>query len=127
MWGEQVALHDLCLSIRAGERFGLLGANGAGKTTTLGILTKRILATSGDALVRGVSVLDSQPESRARLGYCPQVDPLLDLLTAREQLAMFARLKVSNTFLALLITLELVLSLSQNGPHLLWSSVVYTT
>ena len=69
-------------------------------------------------------MLDSQPESRARLGYCPQVDPLLDLLTAREQLAMFARLKVSNKFLAqLLVSLELVLSSSQNGSHLSWSYV----
>ena len=30
----------------------------------------------------------------SRLGYCPQHDPLLDLLTAREQLALYARLKV---------------------------------
>ena len=30
----QVAVHDLCLGIPHGERFGFLGPNGAGKTTT---------------------------------------------------------------------------------------------
>ena len=89
-------MQDLCLSVRHGERLGLLGANGAGKTTTLGLLTRQILPTAGDAFVHGVSILREDSPNQASapgLGYCPQVDPLLDLMTAREQLALFARLK----------------------------------
>ena len=36
---------------RNGELFGLLGPNGAGKTTTIGILTTRVLPTSGRAII----------------------------------------------------------------------------
>ncbi|CAL8463070.1 g2604 [Coccomyxa elongata] len=90
----KVAVHDLCLGVPPGERFGLLGPNGAGKTTTLALLTGRAHASGGDALVNGVSVMgEAEPASRALLGFCPQQDPLLELLTAREHLALFARLK----------------------------------
>lgn len=66
----------------------------AGKTTTLALLTGRAHASSGDALVNGVSVMgEAEPASRALLGFCPQQDPLLELLTAREHLSLYARLK----------------------------------
>ena len=66
----------------------------AGKTTILGMLTRRIQPTSGDALVDGQSVLSSSGQGHAVLGFCPQQDPLMDLLTGREHLALYARLKV---------------------------------
>jgi ABC-2 type transport system ATP-binding protein len=40
----------LDLSVTHGEIFGLLGPNGAGKTTTAGMLTTRVLPTSGRAV-----------------------------------------------------------------------------
>ncbi|KAK9862183.1 hypothetical protein WJX84_007200 [Apatococcus fuscideae] len=91
----KVAVHDLCLGIPAGQRFGFLGPNGAGKTTTLSILSGDQQASGGDALVAGQSLVHSSGASArgALLGYCPQQDPLLDLLTAEEQLTMYARLK----------------------------------
>ena len=89
-----MALQDLCLAVRHGERLGLLGANGAGKTTILGILTQQVLATAGDAFVQGESILETRGSNGGpRLGYCPQADPLLLHMTAVEQLSMFARLK----------------------------------
>ena len=66
----------------------------AGKTTILGMLAGRIQPTSGDALVDGQSIVSSAAQARAALGFCPQQDPLLDLLTGREHLALYARLKV---------------------------------
>ncbi len=67
-------MHDLCLGIPAGQRFGFLGPNGAGKTTTLSILSGDQQATSGDALVAGQSLVHSSGASPrgALLGYCPQ-------------------------------------------------------
>lgn len=36
---------------------------------------------------------DGDAAGRALLGFCPQQDPLLELLTAREHLSLYARLK----------------------------------
>lgn len=36
---------------------------------------------------------------RRELGYCPQFDPLLDLMTGREHLTMFARFRGESLFL----------------------------
>ncbi|MDQ2624562.1 MAG: ATP-binding cassette domain-containing protein [Actinomycetota bacterium] len=47
------ALHDLTLTVEAGEVFGFLGPNGAGKTTTLRILLGLVRATSGTATISG--------------------------------------------------------------------------
>ena len=49
------AVDELDLSVHAGEIFGLLGPNGAGKTTTAGMLTTRVIPTSGSALRRARS------------------------------------------------------------------------
>lgn len=71
--------------------------NGAGKTTTLGVLTGDIAPTGGEAYVAGHDVSGDTPggvaSARKHIGYCPQVDPLLDLMTGRETLRMFGRLR----------------------------------
>ncbi|KAL3693440.1 hypothetical protein R1sor_007091 [Riccia sorocarpa] len=89
----KVAVRDLCLGIPPGECFGFLGVNGAGKTTTLSILSGDIKPTSGDAIINGHSVVMNLPAVQKYIGYCPQFDPLLDLMTGREHLEMYARLK----------------------------------
>ena len=60
------------------------GVRAAGKTTTLQMLVGRVQPSAGGAIVRG---------GRSRLGFCPQQDALLELLTGAEQLALYARLK----------------------------------
>ncbi|XP_035882338.1 retinal-specific phospholipid-transporting ATPase ABCA4 isoform X5 [Phyllostomus discolor] len=47
------AVDRLCVGVRPGECFGLLGVNGAGKTTTFRMLTGDTTVTSGDATVAG--------------------------------------------------------------------------
>jgi ABC-2 type transport system ATP-binding protein len=69
---DVVALVGLDLEVPAGEFFGLLGPNGAGKTTTIGILTTRVLPTSGRALVAGADVLSAPVTVRQRIGVVPQ-------------------------------------------------------
>ena len=63
----------------------------AGKTTTLQMLVGRMQPSGGGAVVRG---------GRSRLGFCPQQDALLELLTGAEQLALYARLKARVEVLA---------------------------
>ncbi len=85
-----VAIDSLDLDIGQGEFFGLLGPNGAGKTTTIGILTTRIRATSGDAVVAGVSVNRDPAGARRRIGVVPQQPNPDRSLTAFENLVFHA-------------------------------------
>src|ERR1700745_3963192 len=50
------AVDRLNLDVEGGEIFGLLGPNGAGKTTTAGMLTTRVVPTSGKAYLGGIDV-----------------------------------------------------------------------
>ncbi|KAI9984335.1 hypothetical protein PInf_005683 [Phytophthora infestans] len=89
----KVALKDLCLSIPSGECFGYLGINGAGKSTTMAVLTGQLAPTHGYVTLSGFDLATSSAAARKRMGYCPQFDALHDLLTVKEQLELYARIK----------------------------------
>jgi len=91
--GGKVAIRNLSFGLPPGECFGFLGINGAGKTTTMKILTGDIVPTSGTARLSGYDILTQQSEVRRLVGYCPQFDALLELLTVREHLELYARIK----------------------------------
>lgn len=85
------AVRGISLGCQSGERLGLLGPNGAGKTSVFSILTGDTNLTSGFAYIGGLDV--QSEETRSLIGYCPQQDPLLDLMTARETLWFFGRIR----------------------------------
>uniref|UniRef100_A0A2K5IRG0 ABC transporter domain-containing protein n=1 Tax=Colobus angolensis palliatus TaxID=336983 RepID=A0A2K5IRG0_COLAP len=87
------AVDRLCLGIPPGECFGLLGVNGAGKTSTFRMVTGDTLASGGEAVLAGHSVAQEPSAARLSMGYCPQSDAIFDLLTGREHLELFARLR----------------------------------
>uniref|UniRef100_A0AAQ6AQX1 ABC transporter domain-containing protein n=1 Tax=Amphiprion ocellaris TaxID=80972 RepID=A0AAQ6AQX1_AMPOC len=92
--GESLlAVDRLSLAVGKGECFGLLGFNGAGKTTTFKMLTGDESVTSGDAYIDGYSVRRDIKKVQQRIGYCPQFDAVLDHMTGRETLSMYARLR----------------------------------
>eukprot|EP00004_Rigifila_ramosa_P020544 TRINITY_DN5332_c0_g3_i1.p1 TRINITY_DN5332_c0_g3~~TRINITY_DN5332_c0_g3_i1.p1 ORF type:complete len:1669 (-),score=414.89 TRINITY_DN5332_c0_g3_i1:6-5012(-) len=86
-----VAVHDLSFSVPAGECFGLLGPNGAGKSTSLSMLSAEMPATSGTITLNGIPIENKQAVYDV-IGLCPQFDPILELLTPREHLRLFATL-----------------------------------
>uniref|UniRef100_A0A672RSN6 ATP-binding cassette sub-family A member 3-like n=1 Tax=Sinocyclocheilus grahami TaxID=75366 RepID=A0A672RSN6_SINGR len=88
-----LAVDRLSLAVGKGECFGLLGFNGAGKTTTFKMLTGDESISSGDAFIDGYSILRDVKKVQQRIGYCPQFDALLDHMTGRETLSMYARLR----------------------------------
>ncbi|KFV93424.1 Retinal-specific ATP-binding cassette transporter, partial [Eurypyga helias] len=90
---QKPAVDRLCVGVRPGECFGLLGVNGAGKTTTFKMLTGDTDVTSGDAVVAGSSILTNISNVHQNMGYCPQFDAIDDLLTGREHLYLYARLR----------------------------------
>uniref|UniRef100_A0A8C4INI3 P-type phospholipid transporter n=1 Tax=Dicentrarchus labrax TaxID=13489 RepID=A0A8C4INI3_DICLA len=87
------AVDRLCVGVPAAECFGLLGINGAGKTTTFKMLTGDIPVSSGEAFLNGYSIRTEMRDVHQNLGYCPQFDAIDDLLTGKEHLEFYARLR----------------------------------
>uniref|UniRef100_A0A4W5M571 ABC transporter domain-containing protein n=1 Tax=Hucho hucho TaxID=62062 RepID=A0A4W5M571_9TELE len=90
---KRQAVDRICVGVPAGECFGLLGVNGAGKTTTFKMLTGDTDVSSGEATVAGYSILSDMLDVHQNMGYCPQFDAIDDLLTGREHLYLYARLR----------------------------------
>jgi len=89
---EQPAVNGLNLSVRPGEIFGLLGPNGAGKTTTAGILTTRVVPTSGVAYVAGINVAKHPALVKQVSGIVSQQNTLDRQLNVWENLYFHGRL-----------------------------------
>ncbi|KAM6919010.1 retinal-specific phospholipid-transporting ATPase ABCA4-like [Xenentodon cancila] len=90
---KRAAVDRICVGVPAGECFGLLGVNGAGKTTSFKMLTGDTDVTSGEATVAGYSILTEILDVHQNMGYCPQFDAIDELLTGREHLYLYARLR----------------------------------
>src|ERR1700722_15248811 len=86
------AVDKLDLSVQAGEIFGLLGPNGAGKTTTAGMLTTRVIPTSGSAYVGGIDVVEHPALAKQLLGIVSQQNTLDRQLSVWENLYFHGRL-----------------------------------
>jgi ABC-2 type transport system ATP-binding protein len=86
------AVDSLNLSVYRGEIFGLLGPNGAGKTTTAGMLTTRVIPTSGHALVGGIDVVKHPALAKQVIGVVTQQNTLDRALTVWENLYYHGRL-----------------------------------
>ncbi|WP_409341158.1 ABC transporter ATP-binding protein [Paenibacillus sp. MBLB4367] len=87
-----LSVDHLSLSIEQGEIFGLLGPNGAGKSTTIGMICGLLPIDQGEILVDGISVAKYPLEAKRRIGLVPQELALFEPLSARENVAFFARL-----------------------------------
>jgi ABC-2 type transport system ATP-binding protein len=86
------AVDHLDLEVHAGEIFGLLGPNGAGKTTTAGILTTRVVPSSGRAFIAGVDVQRHPALAKQVSGIVSQQNTLDRQLTVWENLYFHGRL-----------------------------------
>jgi ABC-2 type transport system ATP-binding protein len=85
------AVDALNLSVGAGEIFGLLGPNGAGKTTTAGMLSTRVIPTSGEAYVAGIDVVAHPALTKQVIGVVPQENTLDRALNVWENLFYHGR------------------------------------
>jgi ATP-binding cassette subfamily C protein CydD len=68
-----VALRDVSLTIRTGERIAVIGPSGAGKSTLLGLLLGFVTPTQGRVLVDGVDLATLDLDAwRRELAWVPQ-------------------------------------------------------
>ncbi|MEA2708642.1 MAG: type transport system ATP-binding protein [Phycisphaerales bacterium] len=87
-YGERVALHELTISVAAGEIVALLGPNGSGKTTLCRILSTLVPPQEGRAAIFGLDLADAAQRDaiRRRIRVVFQNPALDKQLTAEENL-----------------------------------------
>src|ERR1700747_2091682 len=91
-FGYTTALAGVDLEVPEGMVFGLLGPNGAGKTTLIRILATLLVPDAGRAELLGHDVVDESSNVRQLFALTGQFAAVDELLTGRENLAMFGRL-----------------------------------
>ena len=92
---NQKIINNLYLKLE-NEKFGLLGFNGAGKTATFKAITNEILIDNGKIQIFGLDNKKDFNKLRARIGYCPQINPLFDFLKVNEIIKFYLQLKTCN-------------------------------
>jgi len=89
--GPVTAVDHLDLEVTEGETLAVLGPNGAGKTTTVGMLTTRIVPSSGRITVAGVDVAAQPTRVKQAIGVVSQLNTLDRSLNVRENLYFHGR------------------------------------
>lgn len=96
-YGEQAAVKDVSFTVHSGEIVGFLGPNGAGKSTTMKIITGFISASSGEVKVCGMPVDVDSLETRKKIGYLPENNPLYLDMYVKEYLEFVGNIyKIKN-------------------------------
>src|ERR1700684_358131 len=92
VYGSQVAVDGVNLSVHRGEIFGLRGPNGAGKTSTLSAIEGLIKPRSGAVFLDGVDIRRHPSEAKAKLGVQLQATSFQSQLTIRQIVRLYAGL-----------------------------------
>lgn len=88
-YGKHQVLRDVSFTAEPGTCIGILGANGCGKSTLLSILAGVQKADGGSFLLDGLDLLRSSKARAAQVGYVPQGTPLIEELSARDNLLLW--------------------------------------
>jgi len=91
-FGKVRAVRGVSFDAPDGKITGLLGPNGAGKSTTLRVLYTVLKPDQGVATIDDADVVTDSLGARRRLGALPHGAGLYPHLTARENIAYYARL-----------------------------------
>ena len=91
-FGKVHAVRGVSFEAPDGKITGLLGPNGAGKSTTMRVLYTVLRPDEGHATIDGVDVVADSLGARRRIGALPHSAGLYPHLTARENVAYFAKL-----------------------------------
>lgn len=96
-YGDQKAVDGISFKVDKAEIVGFLGPNGAGKSTTMKMITGYLEADTGDIQVCGITVHENNIETKKKIGYLPEANPLYPDLYVREYLQFVANVhKINN-------------------------------
>ncbi len=88
-YDKKEILKDITFSARDGECIGILGGNGSGKSTLLSILGGVRRPSGGTFRLDGIDLLTDHKTRAGTVGYLPQGTPLLEELTAYDNLRLW--------------------------------------
>ena len=88
-YGKKQVLCGIDLSLNGGECIGILGGNGCGKSTLLSILAGVSRPDAGELIVDGCDLFPLPARHSALVGYVPQGTPLMEELSARDNLRLW--------------------------------------
>lgn len=92
-YGDIKAVDDISFTVETGEVLGFLGPNGAGKSTTMNMICGYISSTSGTVTIDGTEILENPKETKAKIGYLPEIPPLYVDMTVGKYLEFMFDLK----------------------------------
>ena len=87
-FGKKEVLRGISFSATEGKCIGIIGENGSGKSTLFGVLTG-LLKGEGQFTVDGVDLITNSKLRRDMVGFVPQDPPLIEELSAYDNLRMW--------------------------------------
>lgn len=91
-YGDFKAIDDISFEVAPGEVLGFLGPNGAGKSTTIKVLTGQVPLQAGSVEILGMQRGGDRSAIQKRINVSFEEKNLYEDMTAKENLAFFARL-----------------------------------
>ena len=88
-YGRKTVLSDVCFSAESGECVGIIGVNGSGKSTLLSILAGVIRADKGSFFCDDINLFKNSKVRSKAIGFVPQGTPLIEELTAYDNLSLW--------------------------------------
>lgn len=88
-YGRKEVLKDITFKAEGGECVGILGGNGCGKSTLLSILGGVRRPSDGSFIIDGEDMLRNHKMRSSTVGYLPQGTPLLEELSAYDNLRLW--------------------------------------
>jgi ABC-2 type transport system ATP-binding protein len=89
-YGAQKAVNNISFTVNKGEIVGFLGPNGAGKSTTMKMITGYLALDAGQVSVCDINTTENNIETKKKIGYLPEANPLYMDMYVREYLQFIA-------------------------------------
>ncbi|MBD3108422.1 ABC transporter ATP-binding protein [Bacillus sp. AGMB 02131] len=92
-FGEQIAVNKVCLHLKKGRTYGLIGRNGSGKTTIMKMILGLTKKTDGEITLFGQSMDSYRKDIYSKIGSLIESPGFYPNMTGTENLEYFARLR----------------------------------